>query len=377
VQLYPRIESLVRTQLRALLRASAGRPLRIMIPMVASVDEVRWVRRIVTEEQGRLAQGTGPRPPGISLGAMIEVPAAVLALPGLCRELDFFSIGSNDLLHYFTATDRMQRLPTALCQPTAPAFLRLLKKIVDETRARGKWVGLCGEMGGQPHYLPLLVGLGLDEISMAASSILPVKEQLPQVSAVDCRQLLSQALTCATADEVETLLTQSSARESVPLVEAELLLMDSDAATKAEAIKELCDALYVTGRTDTPRKIEEAVWQREAAYSTGFGHGFAIPHCKTNAVRANSLGVLKSRCPLPWAAADDQPVQTVFLLAIREADQATEHMKILAHLARRLMHDDFRDRVEREQDAAALLVFLAAQLEIDKAQDRADTAPAQ
>jgi fructose-specific PTS system IIA-like component len=366
VRLYPRIENLFRTQIRALLRAAVPGPLWVMIPMVANVDEVRWVKGIVAQEQARLAESHVPHAPRLSLGAMVEVPAAAFALSGLCRELDFISIGSNDLLHYFTATARTEE-PAARGGPTAPVFLRLLKKIADDVRSQGRWLGLCGEMGGQTLYLPLLVGLGLNEISMAASSIPAVKARLRQLAAPDCRRLLGQALACATAAEVEALVKQSSAGEAVPLWEGELLLMDSEAATQAEAIKEICDALYVTGRTDSPWEVEEAVWQREAVYSTGFGHGFAIPHCKTRAIAANSLAVLQARRPIPWKAADGQPVTTVLLMASRDSDPVTDHLKVFSRLARQVVHDDFRQRVSQERDPAALLAFLAERLEIEDA----------
>ena len=108
--------------------------------------------------------------------------------------------------------------------------------------------------------------------------------------------------------------------------------------------------------------MEEAVWKREEAYSTGFGHGFAIPHCKSRAVLSNSLVMLRLRHPVAWGSLDGQPVRTVILLAIREHDSATEHMRVFSQLARLMMHDEFRNHVEQEQDVAALCTFLHEQL---------------
>jgi fructose-specific PTS system IIA-like component len=142
------------------------------------------------------------------------------------------------------------------------------------------------------------------------------------------------------------------------LIEPDLVVADGEGRTKEEAIKEIVDRLYVAGRTERPREVEEAVWRREAVYSTGFGHGFAIPHCKTDAVRTNSLAVLKLNIPVEWGSLDEKPVGVVLLLAIRESDQAAEHMKVLASLARKVMHEEFRDRLAQERDPEALCRFL-------------------
>ncbi|HEY9175318.1 MAG TPA: PTS sugar transporter subunit IIA, partial [Verrucomicrobiae bacterium] len=174
--------------------------------------------------------------------------------------------------------------------------------------------------------------------------------------------LVRQAVACASADAVRELISSQAARPTAPLIEPELILMESDSATKAEAIKEAVDRLYVLGRTEEPREVEQAVWQREAVYSTGFGHGFAIPHCKTPAVNTNSIAVLKLRNPVAWGSLDHQPVRVMILLAIRESEQAGLHMQILSRLARKVMHDDFRDRLSHEQNPAALCAFLAESL---------------
>jgi fructose-specific phosphotransferase system IIA component len=119
------------------------------------------------------------------------------------------------------------------------------------------------------------------------------------------------------------------------------------------------DLLYAAGRTDRPREVEEAVWQREQTGSTGFGYGLAIPHCQTDAVTASSMAVVRLREAVDWQAIDGQPVRTVILLAVRRSDPAARHMQVLASLARRLMHRDFREAVDREQDPASLSALLA------------------
>ncbi len=357
-RLYPQIEALFRTQARALLRASVHGQLRVMIPMIAQVREARWVKRVFDEERALLAK-QGTCIDSFPIGAMIEVPAAAFELGALCHEMDFFSIGSNDLLHYFTATDRA--ISTALEDPLAPAFLRLLKKIIDEAHAANRWIGLCGDMGGDLRFLPLFVGLGLDEISAPIPKVGAIKDRLTPLLAGECRRLVTDALECLTADEVRDLIEKRDLRRPLPLVAEDLVFFDSPAVTKAEAIKTLCDALYVTGRTDSPSQIENAVWLREEGYSTEVEHGFAIPHCKVGNIAANSLCVLKSRQPIAWGN-EGTAVSFVVLLAIRDNVEASEHLRIISRLARLMMDDTFRENLTSVASPAALSEFLMAQI---------------
>ena len=176
------------------------------------------------------------------------------------------------------------------------------------------------------------------------------------------RRLLEAALQCATAEEVAALLEKPAFTRSAPLLDPELVLTDIEAATKAEAIKVAVDRLYALGRTDDPCAVEEAVWQREATYSTGFGHGFAVPHCKTNAVQANSLVLLKLRTPLAWGSLDGGPVRVMVLLVMRATDGGTKHMKVFAQLARQMMHEDFRGRLEKGKTTRRRWVRIPADL---------------
>ncbi|MGD8277650.1 MAG: phosphoenolpyruvate--protein phosphotransferase [Gemmatimonadota bacterium] len=358
VRIYPEYESLFRTQVRALVRASAFGRLQLMVPMIATAEEAKWVRRIVAEEQARCLADGIRFDASMPVGAMIEVPAAALEMEALGRELDFFSIGTNDLLQYFMAADRGNAAVAGLLDPFAPAFLRLLRMIVDDAHTADRWIGLCGEMGGDLRALPLLVGIGLDEISMAAPMIPAARAELAGLSAAECRTLVEKATACDAGTDVEALLVAADCARAAPLIDPELVI-EAAAGDRAEAIKRLVDQLYVTGRTDRPRDVEEAVHAREAVYSTGFGFGFAIPHCKTAALRASSLAVLRTSTPVDWNSADGEPVRFVILLAIRESDAATDHMKTIAALARRLMHDEFRDRLAGETDPADLCRILS------------------
>lgn len=363
VRIYPQFETLFRTQVRALIRASAFGKLSIMIPMIATVDEARWVRGIIAEEQKKFTVDKVNFDAAMPVGAMIEVPSSAFAMDALCREFDFFSIGSNDLLQYFMAADRMNSRLGTLYDPLQPAFLSLLKQIADAARAHGKEISLCGEMGGQTRFAPLLVGLGLDKISAAAPAIAGIKAELATSDLADCYELIAQVVRCATAAEVSARLQQFALRHSPLLLEPDLIIVDSDAATKEEAIKQATDRLFVLGRTEDSRAVEEAVWQREATYSTGFGHGFAIPHCKSAGVRFNSLVLLKPRTPIAWNSLDGQPVSVVILLAIREEQGDSTHMKVLAKLARKVMSMTFRSQLEMENDPAGLCAILEKSFE--------------
>jgi fructose-specific phosphotransferase system IIA component len=219
-------------------------------------------------------------------------------------------------------------------------------------------------------FLPLMIGLGLDEIGVSAPRIAALKAQAAELSYEDCRQLLAAAQDSATAEEAAALLKQFTTQRSVPLTEPDLMVFDSDARTKEEAIKQAADRLYVTGRTENSRAVEEAVWQREQTYSTGFGNGFAIPHCKTGALKSSSLAILKLRTPINWNSLDGQDVRVAVLFAAVEKSGENEHMKIFAKLARLMMDDQFRERIEKENDPDALCDFLCDTLKMEKAAAR-------
>jgi fructose-specific PTS system IIA-like component len=180
---------------------------------------------------------------------------------------------------------------------------------------------------------------------------------------------LETACQCATRAEAEAAIAVTkSGKANLPLLALDLIHLHGDAATKAEAIKLLTDSLRISGRTNDERAVEEAVWQREDTYSTGFGYGLAMPHCKTEAVGASSIALARLDRPIDWGSLDGQPVNVVILLAIRSsgANAAEEHMRIFARLSRLVMQDEFRQRLNTETDAKQLLVFLRESLEPPK-----------
>lgn len=195
-------DGMFRTQLRALLRASVHGQLRIMFPMVALVTEFRAAKKIYDEEKAKLIAEGVPVAEGIEVGIMIEIPAAAMLADQFAKEVDFFSIGTNDLIQYTFAADRMSSGVSYLYQPFNPSILRLVKHVIDSAHKEGKWAGMCGEMAGEPLAAPLLLGLGLDEFSMSATSILSQRKLIRGLSQAEMAELANKAINCGTMEEV-------------------------------------------------------------------------------------------------------------------------------------------------------------------------------
>ncbi|MEN6371807.1 MAG: phosphoenolpyruvate--protein phosphotransferase [Armatimonadota bacterium] len=363
IRLYQDNIEIITNQIRAIVRASAHGRLKIMAPMVSSVDEAKWFRELIRDVQASFDKSGIEHDPDMHVGVMVEVPSAAMMIDKLCDVVDFFSIGTNDLCQYFLAAERGNPKVSSIYNEKHPAFLRLLKSVVDSARGLGKWVGVCGEMAGKVENMPLLAGLGLDEISLSVPNIPAVRDAVSSLNALECRQLLESAVSCASALEVESLLGKFNEKLSdQPLFDANLIVSESDSRSKEEAIKELADLLYITGRTDACDGLEDAIWAREAMYSTGLGYGFAIPHCKTDILKANSLAVLKLKEPVEWGSIDNQPVSFVILLAMRESDKDNSHMRIFSVLARKLMDEDFRQQLISAKDRHEMLACLISEL---------------
>lgn len=194
-----------RTQLRALLRASAYGNLWIMFPMVATLPEFRSAKEIFEDEKAKLIAAGVDVADGIKLGIMIEIPAAAMLSDKFAKEVDFFSIGSNDLIQYTMAADRGNEKVSYLYQPYNPSILRLIKMTIDNAHKEGKFVAVCGEMGGDPIAVPLLMGLGLDEFSMSATSILQARSLMKKLTVAEVKELAEKAIDLDTNDEVKAL----------------------------------------------------------------------------------------------------------------------------------------------------------------------------
>ncbi|MFJ7373389.1 phosphoenolpyruvate--protein phosphotransferase [Lysinibacillus capsici] len=195
-------QELFRTQLRALLRASVYGNLKIMFPMIATIQEFRAAKAILLEEKEKLIAGGVAVGSSIEVGMMVEIPSTAVMADIFAKEVDFFSIGTNDLIQYTMAADRMNEKVSYLYQPYNPAILRLIQMVIKAAHQEQKWVGMCGEMAGDEHAVPLLLGLGLDEFSMSATSILKTRALLKQLSVPEMQTLATEALQLATAEEV-------------------------------------------------------------------------------------------------------------------------------------------------------------------------------
>ena len=191
-----------KVQLRALLRASAFGDIHIMYPMIASVEEVKQANAMLDECKAELTAEGKEFNKDIKVGIMIEVPAAAIISPILAKYVDFFSIGTNDLCQYTLAVDRMNEAIGSLYQPLHPGVLRLIKHVIDASHEQGKFTGMCGELASDPVATMILLGLGLDEFSMTASSIPLIKNILRSVSKAECEEVANKALTMDTAEEI-------------------------------------------------------------------------------------------------------------------------------------------------------------------------------
>ncbi|MCD3351919.1 phosphoenolpyruvate--protein phosphotransferase [Clostridium botulinum D/C] len=195
------------TQLRALLRASIHGKLRIMFPMISSLEELLESKRILNETKETLIKEGIKVSDSIEVGMMIEVPSAAIISDILAKHVDFFSIGTNDLIQYTTAVDRINEKISYLYTPINPAVLRLIKIVIDNAHKAGIWAGMCGEVAGDERLIPILLGMGLDEFSMSAISILPARKLISSLSLKEAEDISNRVLSLDSAEEIATLLS--------------------------------------------------------------------------------------------------------------------------------------------------------------------------
>ncbi len=202
-------DEIFRTQIRALLRASTYGQLRIMFPMVSNLDELRAAKAIVQEEKDKLEDQGQTISDSLQIGIMIEIPAAAMLADQFAKEVDFFSVGTNDLIQYTMAADRLNERVSYLYQPYNPSILRLIHNVIQAAHKEGKWAGMCGEMAGDQLAVPLLLGMGLDEFSMSATSVLKTRSLISRLDSKEMAELVNKALTeCTTQDEVVKLVEE-------------------------------------------------------------------------------------------------------------------------------------------------------------------------
>ena len=204
-----------KTQLRALLRASIHGKLAIMFPMIATIDEFKSAKRILENCKKELISEEIKFAEDIEVGMMVEVPAAAALSKQFAKYADFFSIGTNDLMQYTMAADRMSEKVAYLYQPLNPAILNMINMTIEGAHSQGKWVGMCGEMAGDKNAIPFLIGMGLDEFSMSANSILYARRQISKINSLEAQKLAQKALSLDTEEEVKKLLKEFNNQKSL------------------------------------------------------------------------------------------------------------------------------------------------------------------
>ncbi len=209
IRLSRRYPDLLRVQLRAVLRAGVGHNLKVMFPLVATLEELQWAQGLLHQAQEALAAEGLEHVSTIETGIMIETPAAAMMADQFAPEVDFFSIGTNDLTQYTLACDRGSQSLGQLFNSLDPAVLRLIERVIEAGHAAGKWVGLCGELGGRREAIPVLLGLGLDEFSMTPNAIPVAKQTMRSLTRSEAQEVARRALSLSTAEEVEAYLASA------------------------------------------------------------------------------------------------------------------------------------------------------------------------
>ncbi|MBI4056944.1 MAG: phosphoenolpyruvate--protein phosphotransferase [Elusimicrobia bacterium] len=208
IRLFLRYPELFKTQLRAILRAAIKGRVKILLPMVSSVGELKSARRLLTQAQAELVQEGHVFESPVEMGMMVEIPAAILLLDFMLEEIDFVSLGTNDLIQYLLAVDRVNEHVSHLYDPFHPAVLRVLHMTVEAVHKKGRWVSVCGEMASDPRAVPLLLGVGVDAFSVSPRMFLKIKQTLRTLKAAEVQSLFQRALVQPTSEEVHRLLDE-------------------------------------------------------------------------------------------------------------------------------------------------------------------------
>ncbi|WP_431223367.1 phosphoenolpyruvate--protein phosphotransferase [Serratia sp. L9] len=363
VRTYPRYRELFAMQLKAILTASASGNAKVMIPMIASVEEIIWCREVLESVKQAMREEGLPFNDAISLGVMLEVPSVIFAIPEMAEYADFFSVGSNDLTQYFFAADRGNSQVASVYDNYASSFLRALQFAIDEVHRAGKWIGLCGELGASKDFLPLLTGMGFDELSMSGTAIPGVKHTLRELNFAQCQLLAQEALALTRSAAVKAALQAPSvkAESQKPILAPEFILFNLDVRDKNEAIKKMTDNLWLHHRTDSRERLCDDIWTREDSFSTAVGYGFAIPHTKSDHITDSTISMATLETPITWG---DQQVETVFMLTVSKSADPHAHMKYFSTLARKLMKEEFRNEIKNADSVDVLYNLMTRTLDV-------------
>ncbi|STI82578.1 multiphosphoryl transfer protein 2 [includes phosphoenolpyruvate-protein phosphotransferase);phosphocarrier protein Hpr; fructose-like specific PTS system EIIA component] [Escherichia coli] len=225
---------------------------------------------------------------------------------------------------------------------------------------QGKWIGLCGELGAKGSVLPLLVGLGLDELSMSAPSIPAAKARMRNLIAVSAASCSTRQWPAVLRWKWNTCWRNSAYPTGRTAVTAECITLEVTGAAK-EVLKGMTDNLLLAGRCRYPRKLEADLWRAEAVFSTGLGFSFAIPHSKSEHIEQSTISVARLQAPVRWG---DDEAQFIIMLTLNKHAAGDQHMRIFSHLARRIMHEEFRNALVNAASADAIASLLQHELEL-------------
>ena len=366
VRIYRKHQDLLHTQLSAILRASAFGPIQILIPMITAYDEVLYVSTILEEVKQELGSRSIDYDKNVKLGIMAEVPSIIYIISQLADQIDFINIGTNDLKQYFFAADRENQQVYSQYPDNHPAFLKLISKIISDAHDNNLHVCICGEMANKEQYLPYLIGADIDSLSVSIPFISKIKAAASLHNSLHCGEILEKTMQCRSSNDVPVILAEYNQNNSEKdIIETELVDLDIDCDCKAEVIKYIVDTLYLAHRTENCIKLEEDFWKRENIYSTGLGHGFAIPHCKTPHISKNSICVFRLKSHIEWKSIDNEPVNVIVAMTIKENQDAGDtHMNIFSKLARNIVHKKFQNQLKSINNNNDIVKYLREQLEL-------------
>ncbi|MBC8507735.1 MAG: phosphoenolpyruvate--protein phosphotransferase [Chloroflexi bacterium] len=354
-------------QLRAALRAGYGHKLRLMFPMIANLAELRRAKSILEACKEDLRKEKQSFAEDIEIGIMVEIPSAALNASVLAPEVDFFSIGTNDLAQYTFAADRMNPEVAEIANPLDPALLRLIKYTIEGAHEHGKWVGMCGELAGDLLAIPILLGMGLDEFSMNSRQIPAAKALIRQLSLHDCQEIAERALAQESAEKVNALSQafiqgEGMEEENIDLLLSQVILPEAvdfnlnGLSKKEEVITHLAKRLEEAGALSSAEEFIPAVYEREKQGPTYMNFQVAFPHARSASVLKAAVAFGRSESGIQYDSDFGGGVANlIFLIAIPEEMKADAYINVLKRLARLLMQQSFRDEALAANDYASLI----------------------
>lgn len=359
VRIYKDNYNIFKELIESLLLAKSQDNIKIMVPMISCLEEVVWFKNEIEKFKNEIKVNNK-----IEIGIMVEVPSIAFMLESCCKIVDFFSIGTNDLMQYFMAADRENSKISYLYNRYNPAFIKFLNYIISTVKKNGKWVGVCGELASDPDFSKLLVGMGVDELSVGCSSVPRVKRHVANLQGDKCRELLNSVIPLETSDEISSVVGETECGDSKhEIISKDNIHVGLDFIDKDSAIKYLVDNLYVNNLTKNKYSLEQDIWNREKTYSTDIGFGFAIPHTKSKNIEKTAISICKLSNPIKWG---ENEVSIIIMLTIKDGENsaANEHMKIFSLLARKIMNSDFRDSLSACKSNADIETLMKESLEM-------------